>query len=147
MSSDPDRLWSRLVPNGECLEWSGARSGNGGYGRIKWEGRLWSPHRLAYMLVTGIDPGDLQVMHSCDNPPCCNFDHLSLGTRSENMLDCVSKGRLRPPAEIWRFECPVCGTAFERLAHEVRSNNQKQKKSGPYCGASCAARGSRRIKR
>jgi hypothetical protein len=52
-------------------------------------------HRLAWMLVHGDIPDGLMVLHRCDNPPCCNVDHLFLGTRADNMHDMSVKGRAR----------------------------------------------------
>lgn len=55
-------------------------------------------HRVAYELWKGA-PGELFVCHKCDNPPCCNPDHLFLGTAKDNFEDAVAKGRMtgRPP--------------------------------------------------
>ena len=51
-------------------------------------------HRLAYEAANGPIPEGFDVRHSCDNPPCSNPRHLSLGTRRENMQDAKDRGRL-----------------------------------------------------
>jgi len=38
-------------------------------------------------------PGSKLLCHTCDNPPCIRLSHRFVGTMSENILDCVQKGR------------------------------------------------------
>lgn len=83
-----------VTPSG-CIEWTGSRN-RAGYGSISVGGRTEgrrSTHRLAWELTNGSIPDGMQILHHCDNPPCCNPAHLFLGTRSENMADMISKGR------------------------------------------------------
>lgn len=79
---------------GQCWEWIGANDGNiGGYGSVNWEGRKTSAHRIAWQLTNGEIPNKLEVCHCCDNPSCCNPNHLFLGTHKQNMDDRDRKGR------------------------------------------------------
>jgi hypothetical protein len=77
----------------ECWEWTGALT-RGGYGQMSLNKRPVGAHRVAYAITYGEVPPRLCVMHSCDNPPCVNPAHLSLGTHRENILDARAKGRL-----------------------------------------------------
>jgi hypothetical protein len=81
--------------SGDCWEWMGALL-NSGYGIFSNSnlprGQIRS-HRLAYELTFGPIPKDICVCHICDNPPCCNPNHLFLGTVLENNRDRKLKGR------------------------------------------------------
>lgn len=80
---------------GDCVEWPGYRKPKGyGWQRIK--GRSVFAHRVAYCEANGLKLEDIDgmvVMHTCDNPPCVNPDHLVLGTVRENNADMHQKGR------------------------------------------------------
>lgn len=76
-----------------CWEWCGVKS-TSRYGRKYHNGRQWAAHRLSYSLFIGdIKDGEF-VCHTCDNPGCCNPEHLWAGTHQENMADRNDKGRL-----------------------------------------------------
>lgn len=78
-----------------CWVWKAARSEAGGYGVLRWNARKEYAHRLAYEMRNGPVPPGLFVLHKCDNPPCCNPNHLFAGTAKVNTDDARTKGRLR----------------------------------------------------
>ncbi len=75
-----------------CLIWPKAKDRDG-YGVASWRGRYVRAHRLAWQQTNGSIPEGLLVLHRCDNPPCCNPDHLWLGTHADNQADKKAKGR------------------------------------------------------
>ncbi len=77
-----------------CHIWQGVLDA-WGYGRSPMRDRMRRPraHRLAWTVVNGPIPGDLRVLHHCDQPACVNVEHLFLGTDADNMADMVAKGR------------------------------------------------------
>jgi hypothetical protein len=89
-------------PNSGCWLWLGGCTGRG-YG-TSWDpfARRWAQaHRIAYRYLKGEIPDGMCVCHACDNPLCCNPDHLFLGTRFDNAQDRERKGRAKPRRGIF----------------------------------------------
>lgn len=88
------RFWDKVARKGEheCWEWIGNRYVKG-YGRFATGGRQYRANRFAYEIAVGQIPDGLWVLHHCDNPPCCNPNHLFLGVHADNMADRHAKGR------------------------------------------------------
>ena len=92
-----ERLWSKIAVTpdpSQCWDWMASTFDNG-YGQFKVGTKNWRAHRFVWTMVHGPIPDDLVVCHRCDNPLCCNPDHLFLGSNRDNSQDMVSKGRQR----------------------------------------------------
>ncbi len=77
-----------------CWVWQKHLS-NTGYGDAYINKTKWRAHRLSWTAFVGTIPDGLLVCHHCDNPGCCNPDHLFTGTSHDNMIDMMAKGRGR----------------------------------------------------
>jgi len=107
---DIDRIRARCeIDENGCWNWLGATAS--GYPRAKVEGVLVSPHRIAAECHhnTKIPPGYM-ACHHCDNPKCCNPEHIFIGSRSDNMKDAARKGRL---------PCQQRNTRLDRVVPEM----------------------------
>ncbi len=115
----------------ECWMWTKSK-GRKGYGMFKVYFPVSDPvkpgkqftlyaHRVAYFLHHGVDPYPDLVLHSCDNPPCCNPSHLSTGDNQKNMDQMKERGRRSrgetyPTARFRDQEVVELRIAFSALA-------------------------------
>lgn len=93
-----------------CWPWKRATN-NQGYGiftigsPVDGHQRRSLAHRLVYQLTFGDPPPDKPcILHTCDNPSCCNPRHLWAGTVGDNNEDMARKGR---HGESKRTHCPA----------------------------------------
>lgn len=94
-------FWTRVDKSrgaDACWLWTGCRSSGSRpfenrYGSVVWKDRTRGAHCVAWEIANARDVGGLYVLHSCDNPPCCNPAHLSLGTQLQNRREAVARGR------------------------------------------------------
>ena len=115
-----DRLIAKrnITPSG-CWEFTGWVN-NTGYGMISKGTRsegLVLCHRASYEIHIGPIPDGMYVMHKCDNPPCFNPDHLSVGTPKDNFKDMVNKGRQK----VFAGEASANAKLTEEEVKEIRS--------------------------
>lgn len=77
-----------------CWEWPFYRAKDG-YGSAHYEGKATQAHSLALIFDGKPRPQapNNQALHSCDNPPCVNPDHLRWGSAKDNVHDAFLRGR------------------------------------------------------
>lgn len=99
----------RLIPEkgpDECWPFLGTIHATG-YGSVWFAGKHWMASRLRFYLDNPNTDTRLHILHSCDNPICCNPNHLRAGTQKENVQDTWSRGR----GQIPNNKGILCGTS------------------------------------
>lgn len=131
-----ETIWKKVDvrTKDECWPFKGHRSWGkrgGGYGRLDVENAKGVyAHRVAYLAANPgsitLDRQDgLLVLHSCDNPICCNPRHLRVGTHKKNMRDKVRRGR----SKIW--ESSIKSPRAKFTAEKVRRIRQQHAEGIP----------------
>jgi hypothetical protein len=119
-----------------CWEWNGLRVGGGNdaplsekYGAFDWlfeDGtrKRFYAHRVSQQLWNGpLTRAKPWALHSCDNPPCCNPDHLRAGNPYENTHDSISRGR----REHIHAAARAHATERAKIAADLRAQGLTQK--------------------
>jgi HNH endonuclease len=87
----PPRIKAKIrVDENGCWIWLGGTDRPGGYGRVKWQGKMVTAHRLVrHILVQDISIVPLNrkvdvIDHLCLVKSCVNPDHLEVVSAHEN---------------------------------------------------------------
>ena len=122
-----ERLWRRVDVGWDhsCWKFTGYCHPTRGYGSM---GLGKEAHVLAYEYWFGPVPTGLVVRHACDNPPCCNPNHLAVGTHTDNMKDALERGRTArgfrlPHTKLSETEVADIRSRYIRN-YEIASNGQ-----------------------
>jgi len=104
-----------------CWVWTGWRNHRrGDYGQIRVNYRSVRAHRFSWEIHNGPIPAGLVVLHGCDNPPCVNPAHLSLGTNLDNIEDRKLKRRGRGECKARHGNTNGSARLTAELAREIR---------------------------
>ena len=98
----PPSTWQELLPlfwervaiktsRSDCWEWKKWKDEDG-YGHAYFQKKRYASHRIAFFYARGRWPEGV-TRHTCDNPPCCNPEHLVDGTPADNSRDMSERGR------------------------------------------------------
>lgn len=88
------RFMLNTTPDGACWGWTGDTDRNG-YGVFCVGSTKFSAHSWSLEHIGGVPrPTPTSMgLHSCDNPPCTNPDHLRWGEHQDNSNDAVLRDR------------------------------------------------------
>jgi hypothetical protein len=83
-----------------CWPWKGKTNAKDGRPYFTIQGK----RRPSYTIVIELHTGEAQegriARHSCDNPICCNPNHLSWGSHQDNMNDMKERDRHGVPKTV-----------------------------------------------
>ena len=135
-----NRFWKYLKvgKKDECWEWSGSRAVRGGYGQLNDRHKLLKVHRISYELHKGKIPEGEMICHKCNNPPCCNPNHLYAGTNTDNTRDRIVSGTQYNIPPLSGEKSPSAKLTYE-IVKEIRQSSESCAALGKKYGVSKTA--------
>lgn len=116
----------------ECWEWKRGTANKNGpwqYGIMWANGERHRCHRFALAIKLGRPIGaKMLACHTCDNPICCNPDHLYEGTHKDNTRDCKSRSRLNRERGSARYNSVLTEADIRFIRRNFSSNRGKDGK-------------------
>ena len=118
------KSFCKVYKRSNCWVWQRSKNTQG-YGVCIHDGKHWLTHRLMCMLHRVENWEYLYhnvVLHQCDNPSCCNPEHLQIGTHDENLKDAKHKGR-------WNtFNRGPADKKLKKLSRRIMKRSTKKRK-------------------
>lgn len=116
-----ERFYSMIDFGSKCWEWRGTlfKSGYGLYYDLVTKKSLRA-HRYMFSKIFGLIPAKTNILHRCDNPQCCNPNHLFAGTQKDNAQDMIAKGRFALGSKHGKSKLTENGV--RQIRHLLRQN-------------------------
>lgn len=112
-----EKLLNKLDIIDQCWMWTGSKN-PAGYGMVQIGSKIKLAHRAMYEVYRGPIPDNLVIRHRCDNPGCCNPNHLIVGTRQENIKDIDDRGRRPKGSNHWK--CKLTEQQLTEIKYDTR---------------------------
>lgn len=127
-----DRFWSKVHKTDGCWEWT-ASCNAGGYGSFGIDRRTYLAHRLSWGMANAKDPGEMLILHRCDNARCVRPEHLYIGTQAQNVADRDMRKRGR-----WVGRKGISNTGAKLTDEKVRALRAARASGSSYTDLSAA---------
>jgi hypothetical protein len=98
-----------------CVVCTSHKPENSGYTRISVKSSNEGLHRIIFFHLNPEVSKEMQVLHRCDNPPCCNPSHLTYGTNKDNAVDRENKGRGSQASGTTHYSSKLTATDIESI--------------------------------
>jgi hypothetical protein len=80
------------------------------------DGKPQRAHREVLKATKGVpEPGKNIACHTCDNPICCNPDHLYWGSQSDNMRDARNRKRVGGKQKLTAEQAEIIRVSTKRV--------------------------------
>jgi hypothetical protein len=119
-----ERFWPKVAigePD-ECWNWK--RPVKTYYPLFSYKRAPITAYKAAFLFTYGDVPKGLCIRHTCDNPMCCNPNHLVVGTQRDNIHDAIIRGRFIFP-KTKRGSEHVFSKLTEEQAETIRQEYHK----------------------
>ncbi|PEI49915.1 HNH endonuclease signature motif containing protein [Bacillus toyonensis] len=104
-----------------------SHSKKNGYAQLTMRGKNISAHRFVYEEMFGEIPPGLVIRHKCDNRKCINPEHLETGTYKDNVMDMVTRGRMRTLKGSSRRDAKLTEESVIEIRRLVKEENVSMK--------------------
>lgn len=115
------RFWKRVDKSGDCWLWMGSHYPSGyGVARDILTGKQGYAHRVAFKLLVGDIPKELQIDHLCRVRNCVNPTHMELVTPKVNTL----RGNSMSAIHAVKTHCPA-GHLYDEINTYLDSDGSR----------------------